>query len=229
MRTTFLLAGAVLLAVHLPAQNNPTEEIKQIVERVDEQLKKIDELLQQSARKSGNDKKPSTLLGESQQQSEAAVQGLDELIEKLEQMRQQSKSRSQNQDQQQPQQQQDPQQQQQPQPGGQRNRRDSQTPDFVQQQQQQPKPGQNQPQPPGQPQGQPNDGPDPKGPGENVQGNRPPNQDTDKGQRGTGDDSWGDLQPYTNFLKNRGSLPKVPEKFRKYWEAYLKSKQEKKG
>lgn len=229
MRTTFLLAGAVLLAIRLPAQNNPTDEIKQIVERVDEQLKKIDELLQQSARKSGNDRKPSTLLGESQQQSEAAVQGIDELIEKLEQMRQQSKSRSQSQDQQQQQQQDQQQQQQQRQPGGQHNRQENPTPEQVQQPPQ-PKPGQNQQQPePGTPQGQPRDGPDPKGPGENVQGNRPPNQDTDKGQRGTGDDSWGDLQPYTNFLKNRGSLPRVPEKFRKYWEAYLKSKQEKKG
>jgi hypothetical protein len=27
-----------------------------------------------------------------------------------------------------------------------------------------------------------------------------------------------------NFLKNRGSAPKVPEKYRKYWDAYLKQK-----
>ena len=44
-------------------------------------------------------------------------------------------------------------------------------------------------------------------------------------QRGQGDETWGELQPYVNFLKNRGSSPKVPEKYRKYWEAYLKGKQ----
>ena len=61
--------------------------------------------------------------------------------------------------------------------------------------------------------------------GQNRTGNRSPNDPTGPGNPGQGEGSWGELQSYVNFLKNKGSAPKVPEKYRKYWEAYLKQKQ----
>lgn len=136
---------------------------------------------------------------------------------------------------------------------GQRNRRENNNPEFVQQpaqpgegqpgsesgQQQGQQPGQQQGQQDGQqpggqqpgqqqqigPDGKPLGGQEAKDGGQNRVGNRPTEDPTGPGSPGTGDGSWGDLQSYTNFLKNRGSSPKVPEKYRKYWEAYLKQKQ----
>ena len=110
---------------------------------------------------------------------------------------------------------------------------------FVQQPQEGQKPGE-QGQPDGQQEGQkpgekrdgkpdgkgeqPMGGTENKDGGQNKVGNNPPNSATGPGQPGTGDGGWGDLQPYLNFLRNRGASPKVPEKFRKYYEAYLKRK-----
>lgn len=138
---------------------------------------------------------------------------------------------------------------------GQRNRRENANPEFVKQppqpgegqsesesgqqpgQQQGRQPGQQQQgqqdgqQPGGQqpqqlgPDGKPLGGQESKDGGQNRVGNRGSEDPTRPGNPGTGDGSWGDLQSYTNFLKNRGSSPKVPEKYRKYWEAYLKQKQ----
>lgn len=138
---------------------------------------------------------------------------------------------------------------------GQRNRRENNNPEFVQQppqpgegqpesqdgQQQGQQPGQQQQgqqpgqqqggQQPGQqqqqlgPDGKPLGGQESKDGGQNRVGNRASEDPTGPGNPGTGDGSWGELQSYTNFLKNRGSSPKVPEKYRKYWEAYLKQKQ----
>ena len=57
-----------------------------------------------------------------------------------------------------------------------------------------------------------------------AQGNNQPENETGPGKPGTGNESWGELQPYLNSLKNRGSAPKIPQKYRKYWKAYLKNK-----
>ena len=71
--------------------------------------------------------------------------------------------------------------------------------------------------------GQPQGGQETKDGGKNTTGNRQPEPETGPGNPGTGEGSWGELQPYMNFLKNRGSPPpQVPEKFRKYYEAWLK-------
>lgn len=75
------------------------------------------------------------------------------------------------------------------------------------------------------PDGKPLGGKESKDGGQNRVGNRGSEDPTGPGSPGTGDGSWGELQSYANFLKNRGSSPKVPEKYRKYWEAYLKQKQ----
>ncbi|MCA8977606.1 MAG: hypothetical protein KDC98_22975, partial [Planctomycetes bacterium] len=139
-------------------------------------------------------------------------------------------------DQQQQQQQQQQEQQgkdQQQQQGGQKqNRRENDTPDLVQQPQQgeQRQPGEQQQQ--GEHQQQPQPSGDPQGgreqitPGENRQGKAPPEGEAGPGNPGQGSESWGELQPYLNSLKNRGSPPKVPPKYRKYWEAYLKNRRE---
>ena len=58
----------------------------------------------------------------------------------------------------------------------------------------------------------------------NRAGNKPPESETGTGSQGIGAEKWGDLPPYLNSPRNRGSRPKVPPKFRNYWEAWLKNK-----
>lgn len=247
MHTTFLrltrpLAVFAAVAALLPhdrlrAQGDPAREIKEIAESIDEQLREIDRLLLESGKKDQARAVPKDLLQQAHERSQTAEDGIDKLIEKLNEMKNRgggSGSGDSQQQQQNGQQPQDGQQQGQPQPGqGQPGaRRENQTPDFVQQpqpgqqqqgqegQQQQPEPGQPQPQPGGQPLG----GQETPTGGENRPGNNPPQPETGPGQPGTGEGSWGELQPYLNFLRNRGATPKVPEKYRKYYEAYLKNK-----
>lgn len=232
----FVPFAAVLITAlgTLPAQGrDPIEEIQEIARRVEEQLREIDKLLLESGQKSQTRTQQHETLKRASERSEAVDGGIEELIEKLTEMKNQRGSG-------QPQDQQDQKDQQQgqsqPQGGDPRNgqpqgapqaRRENQTPDFVQQpktggQQQQPGQGQEKPVP----QGRPQSGQETRDGGEN----RPPNQQQPEpelgpGQPGTGDETWGDLQPYLNRIKNRGSTPRVPEKYRKYWQAYLKSRQ----
>ncbi|MEO6594250.1 MAG: hypothetical protein ABIP94_05815 [Planctomycetota bacterium] len=231
-----LLWMPLQLSTPLAAQGrDPMHEIQEIARNVDEQLQEIDRLLLESGRKNQTRSRPKELLQKAREQSDSVEGGIDQLIEKLTQMKNQSSSSSsQSQQQQQPRDGQG-----QPKPGqgqGQQNRRENQTPDFVQQ----PKEGEGQqpgeegqPQPQGQkPEGQKPEGQQPQGaqeapgPGQNTTGNRPPESEIGPGQPGKGEGSWGELQPYLNAIKNRGSAPKVPEKYRKYWEAYLKNSKE---
>ena len=75
------------------------------------------------------------------------------------------------------------------------------------------------------PDGKPLGGQESPSQGQNRPGQQKPDDPTGAANPGQGEGSWGELQSYTNFLKNRGASPKVPEKYRKYWEAYLKQKQ----
>jgi hypothetical protein len=246
---TVVLFAATLLAAATTgrAQLDPAREIQEIARAVEQQLQQIDELLLASGRKNQARSQPREMLQQARERAEAVEGGLDKLIEKLNQMKNQgggggSPEDQQNQRNQQQQDQQDQQQRQQDgqqQDGRQRNRRENQTPDFVQQPQAGEQQGQQQPQQQGQPQpgeqqpSQPQPQPgDPRGGqenpdgGANQRGNQQPEPETGPGNPGTGDGGWGELQPYMNFLKNRGSRPPaVPEKYRKYWEAYLKQKQ----
>lgn len=250
----FLVAVVAPLASLRAQDPEAMREIQEIARRVDEQLQEIDRLLLESGKKGQARSKPKDLLQQARQRSESVEGGIDELIDKLNQMKNQSGGGSgqpdedqQSQGQQGQQQQRQQQQQQQGQQSqgqqGQQNRRENQTPDLVdrrnregqqqgEQQQGQQQPGQQQgQQPQGQQQGQPQDG-KPEGGQESKDGgqNRPGSAPDDGGvgpaNPATGDGTWGELQPYMNFMKNRGSRPpQVPEKFRKYWEAYLKQKQ----
>ena len=237
-RATMVAFLAMLGAPGLRAQGDPTQEILELARQVDEQLREVDRLLLESSNRNQQTAAPKDLLERSMEHNAAATDGIERLIEKLTEMKNsggggQSQQQQDQQQQQQQQQQQDGQQQQQQQGGQQQNRRENNAPDFAEQ----PKPGEQQGE---QQQGQ-QDGQQPEGgkpgeqgnpqggkekitPGMNRDGNSPPENATGPGQRGEGSESWGELQPYLNSLKNRGSTPKVPQKYRKYWEAYLKNK-----
>lgn len=240
-RVPWFAWAALLPLPQLRAQGqDPMREIQEIARAVDEQLQEIDRLLLESGKKNQARQKPKEMLQQARERGDAVEGGLEKLIEKLNEMKNQSGNQPSPQQQPQDEQgEQDPSGQQRPKPQqGQRNRRENQTPDLVPRQQpgeqqpggqqpqgQQPQPGQGQPQPQPQ-QGNPQGGQENPTGGQNTTGNRQPEPETGPGNPGTGEGSWGELQPYMNFLKNRGSRPpQVPEKFRKYWEAYLKSKQ----
>jgi hypothetical protein len=237
------------LAPALPAQGDPIREIQEIARAVDEQLQEIDRLLLESGKKSQPRQKPKELLQQAGERSQAVEDGIDTLIEKLQQMKNQGGGGSSSSDQQPDPNQQNQDQGQQgqqpkPQGQGQRNRNENKTPDIAprpgekpggeqpggeqpggekpQGQGQQPQPGEGTcPKPGGD--GQPQGGEETKDGGKNTTGNRQIEPETGPGTAGSGEGSWGELQPYMNFLKNRGSPPpQVPEKFRKYYEAWLK-------
>ena len=229
-KTTWIALALALPTVRLAAQGDPAREIQQIAEAIERQLTEIDRLLQESSKAGAERSRPKELLDQAIEQHKSATDGIEKLIEKLNEMKNQS-SNSQSQGQNQGQQQSRPDQQQgQPQGQGSSPRRENQNPDFVPQPEQgqsQPQPGEQEPQPQPQPQpgeSQPLGSRDLRDGGQNTKGQSPPDNAVDKGARGTGAGQWGNLPPYLNFLKNRGATPKVPEKFRKYYEAYLKNK-----
>lgn len=237
MRNPHPFVPAVLLALctALPAQvQDPKQEIQEIARQVDEQLKEIDKLLLESGQKSQTRTKQKELLNKAAERADAVDGGLEDLIKKLHEMKNKSSSSGQPEDGE-PSQGQGQGNQQQPSEGQQQGqgqaRRENQTPEFVQQpkegeqQGQQQKPQGQKPEGQEQGQGQPKGGKESKDNPENRTGQPQPEPDTGPGQPGAGEGSWGELQPYVNFLKNRGSSPKVPEKYRKYWQAYLKNKQ----
>lgn len=220
------LAAALLVAFTspaLPAQEDPIREIQEIAKAIDEQLQEIDRLLLESGKRNQDRSKPKELLQKAAEAGTGVEQGIDQLIEKLTQLKNESgqpqQSEGEPQDKQQG--------QQRPQSGQQQgNRRENQNPDFVKQppQGEQPGPEGQKPEPkPGN--GQPQGGQESPDKPENRTGNRQPEPELGPGNPGHGDETWGELQPYVNFLKNRGSAPKVPERYRKYWEAYLKNRQ----
>lgn len=227
-RLILLLTLIALASQGLLAQGrDPMREIQEIARTIDEQLQEIDRLLLESGRQNQARSRPKDLLQQASERGAAVEGGIDRLIEKLTEMKNQSSSSSSSDDQQQ-QQQPSSSGQGRPQPsqGQPQNRRESGTPDFVQQPQPAGQEPQGQPEPARpQPDGRPEGGQDAADTAENRPGNRQLEPELGPGQPGQGDGTWGELQPYVNFLKNRGSAPKVPEKYRKYWEAYLKQKQ----
>lgn len=232
-RFPFALSLLALATTALPARaQDPAREIQEIARAIEEQLQEIDRLLLESGKAGQARTEPKQMLQQANERSATVRDGIDKLIEKLNEMKNQSGSgQGEGEGQGQGQGREQGGQQNQGQPQSPQNRRENQTPDFVQQpkpdgqdqqqQQQQQQPGGQTPQGQNQPQGgeQAHDQP------ENRTGKQPPEGELGPGQPGQGEAGWGELQPYVNFLKNRGSAPKVPEKYRKYWEAYLKNKQ----
>jgi hypothetical protein len=238
-----LFGASPLCGDGLRAQGmDPMREIQELARRIDEELTEIDKLLLESAKPpTDSSMSPRDRLQDSKERSENVEANIDELIQKLNDMKNQSGSPSQepqDQDQQgqqgQQSQQQQQGQQQQDQQQGRQNRRENEMPDVVDQtgQQQQGQQQQQQQQDGQQPQNQPNQPrggqPDPVG-GDNLPPGQRRDDTTGPGQRGEGQGSWGELQPYTNFLKNRGATPEVPERYRKYWKAYIEAQRKKNG
>ena len=229
-RIAVWLGAALWAGALLPAQD-PRDEIRRIVEQVNEELREIDRLLQETAKRpadgAGAGGSPVKRLEESATRSGKVVEGIDELLKKLEEMRQQNQQQGGEGDPQE--RQQDEQQQQQQQRN--RQRQENQRPDVIQQdrqQQQGQQPGEQQQPQDQQGQQQQPSGPDQhQGQGQNRPGQDPTQDPSAPGQRGDGRQNWGDLPPYVNELKQRGSPPKVPEKFRQFWEAYLKGGKDK--
>jgi len=219
--TALLLAAFTSPA--LPAQDDPLREIQEIAKAIDEQMQEIDRLLLESGKRNQERSKPKEMLQKAAEAGTGVEQGIDQLIEKLTKLKNDSgqpqQSEGEPQDKQQG--------QQRPQSGQQPgNRRENQNPDFVPQPPQGEQPGQQGQQPEPKPgEGQPQGGQESPDKPENRTGNRQPEPELGPGNPGQGDETWGELQPYVNFLKNRGSAPKVPERYRKYWEAYLKNRQ----
>lgn len=221
-----LLLALLLARPGLAQDPDLAREIQEIAARVAGQLEEIDRLLLEAARRNQARSAPKQALQQTIERGRAVEQGIDELIDKLQQMKNQGGGgQPQDSQDQQQQDQQNQQGQQDRQQRGRQNRRENQTPDIVPQgQNQQQQPGQQQPEPrpaDGRPEGQDAG----VGPGENRPARSPTESETGPGSPGQGSESWGELQGYQNFLKHRGSAPKVPEKYRKYWEAYLKQKQ----
>jgi hypothetical protein len=240
MRNPFLISilAAAALTTNLPGQRqDPARELQEIARRVEEQLQEIDRLLLESGKQGQGREKPRELLQRAKQRSDDATVGIDQLIEKLQDMKSKGSGQGEPQPGDEPrdgQGQPDPSDGQsspsQGKSGG--KRRENATPDFQQQQQPEqqsgtkPEPGQGQPQPQEQRAGQAQAGQETPLPPDGPSGQPVPADPTAAGQPGQGEGSWGNLQEYEAILKNRGSRPKVPEKFRKYWEAYLKQKAE---
>ncbi len=63
--------------------------------------------------------------------------------------------------------------------------------------------------------------------GKNVAGSKPPKRDTEKVNGKKVQDAWGELPDYLK-KHGRGSMPDVPEKYRKYLEALNKQGHKKK-
>jgi len=245
----------VLCANGLHAQIDTAQaRVKHLMEQVDTEMKEIDRLLLTGAGRGAaagaqtaaerSSKKLSELLLQARKSQDSAGENIKKLIEELEKLSQQNQQQQQqqqddqqNQDDQQKSQgqQQDRQRQQQQQQQGDQQRQQQQagvqTPDMVkQQQEEQQRQQQHQGQKPEQ-QKQPKDGEQPTGPdqnpttGQNKVGGKPPQAGEEQVPRGVDSQRWGVLPKYLEFMHARGSLPEVPERYRRLYEAYLKSGQ----
>lgn len=244
----------VLCAGGVTAQIDTAQaRVKHLMEKVDSEMKEIDRLLLTSAGRGAaagaqtaaerNSKKLAELLSQARKNQESAGENIKKLIEELDKLSQQNQQQQQQQDDQQSQdeqqksqgQQQDRQRQQQQQQQGDQQRQQQQagvqTPDMVkQQEQQEQQQHQQQGQKPEQHK-QPKDGEQPTGPeqnpttGQNKVGGKPPQGGEEQVPRGIDTQRWGVLPKYLEFMHARGSLPEVPERYRRLYEAYLKSGQ----
>ena len=206
-----LILVALLLSSAVPAQfDNPEKKIQEIVDQVAEQMQEIDELLLKA--------RPDSLKGAAEGAAQAAekieelldqttksqgevVTKIDELIKVIQQMKGQGGGQGQPQ----PKQEQGEQQRRGPQ-----RRNQSQTPDM--QNQGKPQDGE-----------QPQDGPERPGDAQNKASNPRPEDPTENVDPQRDTESWGSLPLYEQLLKTRGGAPEVPQKYRKFHEAFLRS------
>ena len=111
---TLWCLAALLPVSQLSAQmggGDPSKEIKEIATAIDRQLKEIDDLLRESGRKGQKRNKPKELLEKAAEGSDTVQDGIEKLIEKLNDMKNQSSQSQPSQDESQDQQDQQGQQQ----------------------------------------------------------------------------------------------------------------------
>ncbi len=216
LRTTITALAVTLFTVGtLPAQIGPQDNIKKILETIDEELQEIDRLLMQSRnRQSGSSSADQMrkLIKETQGSQKRVVRGIDQLIEELNNMsQQQSQSGGQGEKKDRQQGQQDPLQ------------------DQEQSQRQRTQTGeQKAPEPQGQ---KPQDGQQPKDGQKNPKDakNRTDGEQVPEGEervvRPEDRARWGNLPTYDLTRHLRGGFPSVPEKYRRLLDAYHKGNQ----
>lgn len=221
-RLFFLTTALGLLAAAAPAQlgPDPRDQMRQIAEKVAEEMKEIDRLLmskdasqETAAAVQRSVEGLQKMLDGAQSSNKRVQQGIDEMIEQLSKCGMcngggESDSESQSKPQGEPKDGQAPS----------SPRQENQTPDMVQQQREQQ--GE---------QHQPGEG-RPKGGGENpteAQNKTAAKQQADDGKEVAERDAevteWGNLPEYLGAIKQRGGVPEVSEKYRKLYDAYLRA------
>jgi len=203
------LMVTLALTAPITAQfEDPREKISDIATKIAEEMKEIDRLLLQTSKKTDgaeaaaamkrNVERIDELLKQTSESQRSAVQRIDELIKELAKMSGSGGGGS-NQGSQSGRSQQRSQ------------REESETPDLSQNNQ-----------PDGQ---QPQGNQDQRQPGENLPSPRPADDPTETVDRTKVQEKWGHLPDYMEFLKTRGGQPDVPEKYRKFRDAFLKQSQ----
>jgi hypothetical protein len=218
---TGLVAFGLLLGQATAQVDDPRQKVLEISKRIAEEMAEIDRLLLQgsgealrAAREAAqrNQKLLDELLKQTQQSQGNVVKSIDELIQEIERLSQPSGGQG---GEPHPQDQQDQQPQgEQQQRQGQRDQ--TQTPDFQQQQR---------PQQPGRqrPQGEQPTGPEEhRGPGQQRPATQEPRSDSERVGHEQDATSWGMLPKYVPLLHGRGTMPEVPEKYRRFVEAFTK-------
>ncbi|MCA8943384.1 MAG: hypothetical protein KDB80_12545 [Planctomycetes bacterium] len=189
-------------------QIDPKDNIKKILETIDEELKEIDRLLLRPNAPDASSRSTEQMrkrVQESHGSQERVVRGIDELIQQLQQM-QSGQGGSSQEDEQQRQQQGQPEDQEQTQ------RQENQTQ----------APPSDAPQPGQQGQENPQDRPTPT---QNSQTGQLPESGEERHVREADRARWGNLPLYDLGRHSRGGLPEVPEKYRRLLEAYQKANQ----
>lgn len=206
------------LAVPLPAQDDPREKMKEILEQVAREMSEIDKLLQETSRNKEAAKSMKKtiehldkLLDNVGKSQERVIKGIDELLQQAEKMKGQpgdpmsgkNPSRGQKPSEE------DGQAQAQDRRNGRQKRqlRDPGQQQLTDQQQQQ--------------SGKERNGPEKPTNGKNVAGAKRPDAETERIDAKKVQDAWGDLPDYLK-KHGRGSMLDVPEKYRKYLDALTK-------
>lgn len=216
-----------------PAQGEAEQKIQQLLGKIRSEMAEIDRLLLQTSSREGakgaqqalkrSAAEIQKLIEQSKNSQDSVVKNIDELIQELQKMSQQRS--------QQPQEGETGDPSERPQPGQQsperqraQQREGVQTPEMVEQQRQQQQQQQGKQQ-----QGQPQPGErDPQGnqkdplQARQQPGKTPPGQGEEKVDRPGDTQRWGVLPKYLEFMHSRGGMPEVPEKYRRFYESYLK-------
>lgn len=217
LRTVIFMLGLALAApvTSANAQVSPDEAIKKILRTIDEELEEIDRLLLQSRKEPGGDARSAAdiekLMKETQGSQKRVVRGIDQLIEELQKMQSSGSGSGSGNPQGQPQRSDDPLENQ-----DQSTRQENET-----REQQAPKPGQQQQ---GKQDQAKNDQRDPKNGKNTKQGQRAEDEE-ERVIRDADRAKWGNLPQYKLPKHLRGGLPEVPEKYRRFLEAYQRTNQ----